>query len=146
MKEIKTEFVDNFVARVIASNYLKDANLAQISAELKKNKSTKKLEAKLRGIRTSQANILKSLCKESDEALRLKLKSLSQEESELKEKIEQSKLCVIDINSGNKKSVYRQLVKYLIESDDVAVKQLILSNVTEILVGSDDINVSLHNI
>jgi site-specific DNA recombinase len=146
MKEIKTEFVDNFVARVIASNYLKDANLAQISAELKKNKSTKKLEAKLRGIRTSQANILKSLCKESNEALRLKLKSLSQEESELKEKIEQSKLCVIDINSDNKKSVYRQLVKYLIESDDVAVKQLILSNVTEILVGSDDISVSLHNI
>lgn len=146
MKEIKTEFVDNFVARAIASNYLKDANLAQISAELKKNKSTKKLESKLRGIHNSQANILKSICKESDEALRLKLKSLSQEETELKEKIEQSKLCVIDINSGNKKSVYRQLVKYLIESDDVAVKQLILSRVTEILVGSDDIRVSLHNI
>ena len=104
------------------------------------------MESKLLGIRTSQANILKSLCKESDEALRLKLKSLSQEGSELKEAIEQSKLSVSGIDPSNQKKVYNQLVKHLVSSDDVAVKQLILANVTEILVGSDDITVSLHNI
>ena len=104
----------------------------------------KQMKYKKKGIEKSIHNVLhtvsKCYCEETTERLRI----LNEQKSEVTSQIEACQNYTKELTEENIHKVCNRFAKYLMESKDVEVKKYLRSTVKEILVGNDDVQISLN--
>lgn len=144
MKEIHTEILDRAVAFYIASDLRNRKDLKEISELLSVDPICNLLINKKKGIEKSIHNVLhtvsKCYCEETTERLRI----LNEQKSEVTSQIEACQNYTKELTEENIHKVCNRFAKYLMESKDVEVKKYLRSTVKEILVGNDDVQISLN--
>lgn len=144
MKEINTDVLDRAVAFYIASDLRNRKDLKEISELLSVDPICNLLINKKKGIEKSIHNVLhtvsKCYCEETTERLRI----LKEQKADVNTQIEARQNYTKELTEENIHKVCNRFAKYLMDSKDVEVKKYIRSTVKEILVGNDDVQISLN--
>lgn len=144
MTEINTDTLDRAVAFYIASDLRYRKDLKTISELLCEDPICDLLRNKKAGIEKSITNVLQSVsqcyCKEMAEKIRM----LSEEKADVDAQIKACQNYVRELTDENIHSICNRFIQYLIHSEDVEVKKYLKATVKEILVGQDDVEISLN--
>jgi len=143
MKEIATIDLDNLVAEELAYTLCNRTDLDEISAYLNNSSEYVSAKNKIKGNKKATSNILKAIGTYYSPELVEELRNLSRQKKELEQVLSEYENSAKTINEDNVKEVAENLKKCLIESDMPEVKMYLKEHIDEILVGADDITITL---
>ena len=144
MKEIPTKQLDNFVARILASDLYHRTDLDELSASINKSFEYARVKNKIRGNKKAVGNILKAIGKEYTPELTEELKNLSKERTELEQIVNEYENNSRIINEENIKEVAKAFKKCLIESDIPEVKMYLKEHIEKIVVDKEDVTITFN--
>ena len=143
-KEIRTEYIDKLVVRLIYQDLLRRDDHASISRQMKNSNDTKKLLDKKKGVERAIAGVVKAIETSCSETLVRRLDQLEAEKASLDREIASSKLNNEGLTPVNRKKLCKRFAYYLLESDDPDAKKYLVENVKEILVSNEDVSVKMN--
>lgn len=142
-KEIRTEYIDKLVARLIYQDLLHRGDHAAITQQMKCSSDTKKLQDKKRGVERAIAGVVKAIETSCSETLVKRLDQLEAEKASLDRAIAKSKVNNVGITEENKKRLGKKFAHYLLESDDPDAKKYLVETLKEIRVSNTDVVVEM---
>lgn len=143
-KEIRTEGLDQMVASLLAKDLFKRRDIARLNAELNDDEHRSKLQVRLRGVERAIGNLVQSIERGGPEILLARLQALTNEKALLEKQIEGCEVLEIPRDKDDFKSFCHQFRRYLMESEDLEVRQYIKAAVNEISVGAEMVQVQLN--
>lgn len=144
-KEIRTVFVDTMVAYALSRDLYHRADLLDLSAAMHKDNDTyKKLSFRTKQLKKSIENITHHLESEDSEALVTRLRALESEKQSVDRQLAVSKTGIDNLNKSSLKPLCRQFCDLLKTSDAPEVKAYLSHAVKEVLIGNDDVKITLN--
>ena len=142
-KEIRTEYVDNMVAKLLARQLYQRDDLQRISTLMKHTDNGKKLLDKKLGVERAIDNVLKAMETSSSEQLVHRLNALEKEKVSLEKALATNESRMEGITKANCKSVCRAFSQYLLSSDALDTKEYLTGMIGEILISQDTVSIKM---
>lgn len=142
-KEIRTEYVDKLVARLIYQDLLHRDDHKAISAQMKHSSATKKLQDKKRGVERAIGSVIKAIETSCSETLVKRLNQLETEKASLTREIAKSIASNTGITSDMKTQLFKKFARHLMKSDDPDVKQFLTETISSITVSNESVSVEM---
>lgn len=140
MKEIKTKSIDRFAVKVLASQLLKRNDLSEIAKQLNDDGDTRRnfLNRKA-GVEKALANAVKALETCFSEAIVQKIVEAENEKKAIDEALDLEDVKNTSITSEDISKSAKKFAKFLLESDDPAVRTYLIKTIKEIVVDKDTV-------
>ena len=142
-KEIRTEYVDKLIARLIYQDLLHRDDHKAISAQMKHSSATKKLQDKKRGVERAIGSVIKAIETSCSETLVKRLNQLEAEKASLTREIAKSMSTNTGITPDTKTLLFKKFARHLIKSDDPDVKQFLTETISSITVSNESVSVEM---
>ena len=95
----------------------------------------------MEGKKLAIENVLKAIENDYNKLLTKRLSKLQAEKEVIEQRLNDEKAKISTFNRANTKKVMKKLAKYLITSEDVAVKQYLQDTIKEIIISHDDVEI-----
>ena len=141
MPQIQAKNLNALVARLLVFEIYKRKDLDKIFDIVQNNENIKKLKRQLEGKKLAIENVLKAIENDYNKLLTKRLSKLQAEKEVIEQRLNDEKAKISTFNRANTKKVMKKLAKYLITSEDVAVKQYLQDTIKEIIISHDDVEI-----
>ena len=142
VREIETENLDKMVAKKLANDFVKRADLQEIFKRVELSEVAQSLRDRLLSKEKEISNLVKVAAKCSDSMVIDKLKVLSEERKAIEAEIARQEKNVAMIANIDEVSIGKKLAKMLVESDDPDVRTYLSQNIEEILIDNENIKIT----
>lgn len=142
VREIETENLDKMVAKKLANDFVKRADLQEIFKRVELSEVAQSLRDRLLSKEKEISNLVKVAAKCSDPMVIDKLKVLSEERKAIEAEIARQEKNVAMIANIDEVSIGKKLAKMLVESDDPDVRTYLSQNIEEILIDNENIKIT----
>ncbi|MDY4429634.1 recombinase family protein [Evtepia sp.] len=143
-KDIRTEYVDNMVVRVIVGDLYNREDLSEISRRMSQDAELKKLEDKKRGVEKEIGNLVNVLQRRYSESLLERLDELEDKKKILEQEIQKHRTDTVGITRANRREVCEKLAEYLVSANDPAVRTYLQKVLDEISVSNEDVMIKMN--
>lgn len=145
-KDIPAQGLDEFVANALAEMLISEDNVNSLNSLMKGTDDDVKyklLKNRLKGVNKKIANITQSLEGGYSEALVNSLHSLEKEQLSIKQEINETNVEVVNIDYDNIIRVRKDFARYLRNSDEPEVRELLKTHIKEICIDNDKARIEL---
>jgi site-specific DNA recombinase len=144
-KELLTTNVDEMVANLLANDLYNRKDYKKISKAMNDNRAEYKMaEKKLKDLLRAKENIIKAIEKSYADELIDRLEKIKKDETTARRELAALQIKTEGINEDNRRSMCKRYKKLLMESDSLEVKTHLQKTIKEILVGNDDVKITLN--
>lgn len=144
-KELLTTNVDEMVANLLANDLYNRKDYKKISKAMNDNRAEYKMaEKKLKDLLRAKENIIKAIEKSYADELIDRLEKIKKDETIARRELAALQMKTEGINEDNRRSMCKRYKKLLMESDSLEVKTHLQKTIKEILVGNDDVKITLN--
>ena len=143
VREIETENLDKMVAKKLANDFVKRADLQEIFKRVELSEVAQSLRDRLLSKEKEISNLVKVAAKCSDSMVIDKLKALSEERKAIEAEIARQEKNVTMITNSDEVAIGKKLAKLLVESDDPDVRTYLSQNIEEILIDNENVKITL---
>ena len=143
-KDIRTEYVDNMVVRVIVGDLYNREDLSEIYRRMSQDAELKKLEDKKRGVEKEIGNLVNVLQRRYSESLLERLDELEDKKKILEQEIQKHRTDTVGITRANRREVCEKLAEYLVSANDPAVRTYLQKVLDEISVSNEDVMIKMN--